>query len=348
MTPVAVAGAAEALEALRDAPRPFGLVLTDAMMPDHDGFELVREIRKDDLLSRLKVIMLTSGGVEAAPRGRAAIDRMLTKPVKHSELLEAIQSVMRPPAAALTQDRRPVRRRAGRPRRRRRRILVAEDNPINQKVVLSLLKQEGHAVTLAKNGQEAVAAAAGGGFDLILMDVQMPVMSGLEATAAIRARESAGPGRRVPIMAMTAHAHAERSGGVPAGRHGRLCVEADPARGTARGGRRHRWRTRRAAAGAATQTLGRDGRAPGELRRRPGIARRGDRDGARRFTRDRAGDPAVGRDSRRHAGRRRGGARAERDGRPVRQGRRPTKRPPSSNGRRGRATSIGSSPPPRG
>jgi len=127
--------------------------------------------------------------------------------VKHSELLEAIQSVLRPPAAApgagsKTGALRPARR----PRHQRRRILVAEDNPINQKVVLSLLKQEGHAVTLAKNGQEAVAAAAGGGFDLILMDVQMPIMSGLEATAAIRAREAAGSERRVPIMAMTAHA----------------------------------------------------------------------------------------------------------------------------------------------
>jgi two-component system sensor histidine kinase/response regulator len=209
MTPVVVASAGEALEALRDADQPFGLVLTDAMMPDHDGFELVREIRKDGLLSHLKVIMLTSGAVETAPRGRAAIDRVLTKPVKHSELLEAIQSVMRPPAdvpeAGSKTDPAP---RRGRPRRRRRRILVAEDNPINQKVVLSLLRQEGHSVTLAKNGQDAVAAAAGGVFDLILMDVQMPIMSGLEATVAIRARESAAPGRRVPIMAMTAHAMA--------------------------------------------------------------------------------------------------------------------------------------------
>jgi CheY-like chemotaxis protein len=101
----------------------------------------------------------------------------------------------------------PPPRRGGTPRKRRR-ILVVEDNPINQKVVLSLLKQEGHSVTLAKNGQEAVAAAAGGVFDLILMDVQMPLMSGLEATAAIRAGEAAVPGRHVPIMAMTAHAMA--------------------------------------------------------------------------------------------------------------------------------------------
>ena len=161
MTPVAVAGAVEALEALRDAADPFGLVLTDAMMPDHDGFELVREIRKDSLLSNLKVIMLTSAGVEAAPRGRAAIDHVLTKPVKHSELLEAIQSVMRPPPAAPVAGSKTTPSRPGRrPRRRRRRILVAEDNPINQKVVLSLLKQEGHSVDA---GEERTGGRRGGG-----------------------------------------------------------------------------------------------------------------------------------------------------------------------------------------
>ena len=99
-------------------------------------------------------------------------------------------------------------RRSRTPGRRRLRILVAEDNPINQKLVLALLKQQRHTVTLANNGQEAVEKAAQGGFDLILMDVQMPLMSGLEATAAIRARESAVPGQHVPIMAMTAHAMA--------------------------------------------------------------------------------------------------------------------------------------------
>jgi CheY-like chemotaxis protein len=207
MKPVTAAGAVEALEALRNAADPFALVLTDAMMPDHDGFELVREIRKDPLLSHLKVIMLTSAGLPASPRGRGAVDRVLTKPVKHSELLEAIQSVvgtaMVHPASGAAAA--PAARR-GRSPRSRRRILVAEDNPINQKVVTALLKQQGHSVTLAKNGREAVAKAADGAFDLILMDVQMPLMSGLEATAAIRARESAVAGRHVPIMAMTAHA----------------------------------------------------------------------------------------------------------------------------------------------
>ena len=155
------------------------------------------------------MILLTSAGLEASPPNRVALDKVLTKPVKHSDLLEAIQFVMLRERCADAEPR--TERSTGRgraPHRRRLRILVAEDNPINQKLVLSLLKQQRHTVTLVNNGQEAVEKAAQGGFDLILMDVQMPMMSGLEATAAIRAQESAVPGRHVPIMAMTAHAMA--------------------------------------------------------------------------------------------------------------------------------------------
>ena len=208
MKPVAVAGAAEALEALRDAADPFRLVVTDAMMPDRDGFELVREIRKDARLRHLKVILLTSAGLEASPRNRVAVDSVLTKPVKHSDLLEAMHSVIRqaPGAPDAGSGTGPATRRGRTPRRRRLRVLVAEDNPANQKLVLALLKQQGHRLTLVNNGQEAVAKAAQEVFDLILMDVQMPLMSGLEATAAIRAQESGVSGRHVPIMAMTAHA----------------------------------------------------------------------------------------------------------------------------------------------
>ncbi|HZY87656.1 MAG TPA: response regulator [Gemmataceae bacterium] len=83
------------------------------------------------------------------------------------------------------------------------RILVAEDNPINQLVAVRLLEKHGHTVAVACNGREAVAAVQGGGFDLVLMDIQMPEMDGLEATAAIRAAES-GAARRLPILALTA------------------------------------------------------------------------------------------------------------------------------------------------
>ena len=83
------------------------------------------------------------------------------------------------------------------------RILVAEDNPINQRFAVGLLEKHGHTVVLASNGREAVTAVLGGGIDLVLMDVQMPEMDGLAATAAIRAAEAAGE-RRLPILALTA------------------------------------------------------------------------------------------------------------------------------------------------
>ena len=85
------------------------------------------------------------------------------------------------------------------------RILVAEDNPVNQRLVMRLLEKRGHHATLATNGREAVEAAAQGDYDLVLMDLQMPEMGGLEATAAIREQEAAS-GKRHPILALTAHA----------------------------------------------------------------------------------------------------------------------------------------------
>jgi CheY-like chemotaxis protein len=126
----------------------------------------------------------------------------LTKPVKQSDLLDAIVTVMaRTPVPA---------RGAPAPRQMRRvaralRILVAEDNPMNQKLVLRLLEKWGHRPTLARNGREAFETTAREVFDLVLMDVQMPEWSGLEATEAIREREERGE-EHLPIVAMTAHA----------------------------------------------------------------------------------------------------------------------------------------------
>jgi CheY-like chemotaxis protein len=130
----------------------------------------------------------------------------LSKPVKQSELLDAILTVFVP--AAAVPERAPVRRArrsTGARGRRRLSILLAEDNPTNQKLVVTLLEHRRHAVVVVRDGRDAVRRAAEQAFDLILMDVQMPEMSGLEATAAIREREKASRGH-VPIIAMTAHA----------------------------------------------------------------------------------------------------------------------------------------------
>jgi CheY-like chemotaxis protein len=127
----------------------------------------------------------------------------LTKPVKQSELLDAIVTAFAEPVHA---DDRPARR-AARARTaggRSLRVLVAEDNATNQKLVLALLKQRGHHAEVVGNGRLAVEATAAEGFDVVLMDVQMPEMGGLEATAAIRARERV-TGGHVPIIALTAH-----------------------------------------------------------------------------------------------------------------------------------------------
>jgi len=209
MNAAAVEGAAPALSLLRsahDAGDPFRLVLIDALMPDVDGFILAEEIKGDARFGGLSLIMLTSAVLpEVRQRARrTGFAACLSKPVKQSDLFDAILNTLGPPARAKRQARRGPRRRAlGGPTALQ--ILVAEDNPTNQKLVVTLLEQQGHRVVLASDGRQALARAAEQAFDLILMDVQMPELGGLEATAAIREREH-GTGTRVPIVALTAHA----------------------------------------------------------------------------------------------------------------------------------------------
>jgi two-component system, sensor histidine kinase and response regulator len=208
MQPTTVDSASAAMAAMHDAvvrQQPYQLVLTDAMMPDIDGFTLARQIAHDEKLSSAKVIMLTSGAM--APPGMETeryIASELSKPVKQSDLLDAIVTAFGE-SDALTTEAHPMapREAVHGPLR----ILVAEDNATNQKLVVSLLEQQGHHVTIASNGREAVEKSRDDRFDVILMDVQMPEMDGFEATAAIRRRAAAG-GARTPIVAMTAHAMA--------------------------------------------------------------------------------------------------------------------------------------------
>lgn len=186
--------------------RPVTVLITDLHMPDVDGFGLARMIRQQPSFKDIKIIMLTSGvGSDQTEMFESLeISRHLLKPVKPSEILHALFSSLdvestarKAPSPTLDpSDQIPPQR-----------ILLAEDGPANQKLAKALLEKWGHRVTVARNGVEAVQALSNDRFDLVLMDVQMPEMDGLEATRAIRKQEQSS-GEHVVIIAMTAHAMA--------------------------------------------------------------------------------------------------------------------------------------------
>jgi CheY-like chemotaxis protein len=207
MRPLAVDGGEPAMAMLdqaRAAGCPFPLAILDFQMPGMDGFALATRIRAHPDLRDTRLFMLTSAGQrgDAARCREIGIEVYLLKPVKQSALLEAIAcSLGRPVAPGML----PITRHSLNESRPKLRVLLAEDNAINQKLATRLLQKQGHTVTVANDGREAVEAVENGEFDVVLMDVQMPNMSGYEAAAAIRVRERAS-GKHVPIVAMTAHA----------------------------------------------------------------------------------------------------------------------------------------------
>ncbi len=198
--------AVAALDRAYQAGEPFDLLLSDCHMPEMDGFMLVEEIKKKPELTGLIVMMLTSGGRRGdASRCRAlGVSAYLTKPVQHWELQETLLSVLglETRAAERTQL---VTRHALRESRRALRVLLAEDNVVNQQLAVRLLEKRGHTAVVAADGLQALAALETQKFDLVLMDVQMPEMDGVEATRAIREKEKKA-GTHIPIVAMTAHA----------------------------------------------------------------------------------------------------------------------------------------------
>jgi signal transduction histidine kinase/DNA-binding response OmpR family regulator len=193
-----------ALDVACDGADPFRLVLLDVNMPGMDGFEVAEAIRQRPGLAGATILMLSSRDRigEALRCRQLGITHCLVKPLTQRELLAAMRNALGAPAAKLESPAAAVPQRASATPLR---ILLAEDNRVNQALASALLKRDGHHVTMVENGIAAVAAAVAGGFDAILMDVQMPEMGGFEATAAIRAHEST-TGRRVRIIAMTAHA----------------------------------------------------------------------------------------------------------------------------------------------
>ena len=204
LTADSAAAALLALDAAQSEGRPVALLVTDMMMPDIDGLGLVQRMRDIPSLRDTRVIMLTSANSpgDAARCAALGITAHLAKPIKQSTLMAAILDTLG--AAPSQRPQRVSPAPAAIPSQRPLRILLAEDNKVNQRLALVNLEAWGHRVTLAGDGAETVERAAQQPFDLILMDAQMPRMSGFEATAAIRARER-GTGHRVPIVAMTAN-----------------------------------------------------------------------------------------------------------------------------------------------
>jgi CheY-like chemotaxis protein len=212
MKPLAVDSGPAALAALEEAGRAgtsYSVILTDARMPGMDGYQLVEIIRSRPPYADAKILMLTSG----ARRGDAqrcrelGISAYLLKPVTQAEVRSALLTLSGRGSARGGAVSSLLSEAIVRETSRKLHILVAEDNAVNQTVVLRVLKRMGHTFALAQNGEEALALATTNSekFDLAFMDVQMPEMDGLAATRAIREYEKSS-GVRLPIYAMTAHA----------------------------------------------------------------------------------------------------------------------------------------------
>jgi len=202
-------GALDGATALRmageavEAGDPYRLILLDARMPDMDGFMVAEAIRQDARHDNTTLMMLTSTGVrgDAARCKEIGLSAYLTKPISLTELRESLEIAMGGVGIS-SRFTHPESLNQARPAYQ---ILLAEDNLVNQKLAIKLLEKQGHSVSIADNGRIAVEAWKKGGFDLILMDMMMPEMDGLEATQSIRELEIS-KGGRIPIIAMTANA----------------------------------------------------------------------------------------------------------------------------------------------
>ena len=198
------------LSIAQNAGEPYALVLTDMHMPKMDGFSLIEQIRQRPELSTAIIMMLTSAGHrgDGARCQELGVAAYLLKPIRQSELREAIARVLGAPAqkGAIPLVTRYSLQDARDPQTILW-VLVAEDNAVNQLLATRLLEKRGHRVVMTANGREALEALAKDKFDLVLMDVQMPEMDGLQATSELRKKEKEkGDGIHQPVIALTAYA----------------------------------------------------------------------------------------------------------------------------------------------
>ena len=209
MKPTVVGAAREALELMEQASsskKPFRLIITDVNMPEMDGFELAERIRQRPHLAGATIMMLTSTNQrgDTVRCQELGLSAYFVKPVKKSVLLDAILTVV----GGTTLYEKEFAPTASQPLETNVKglhILVAEDNKVNQRLAVRMPEKQGHTVVVAGDGREALIALGREAFDVVLMDIQMPEMDGIEATAAIRKKEQ-GVGSHIPIVAMTANA----------------------------------------------------------------------------------------------------------------------------------------------
>ncbi len=203
---------------------PFDLALIDRYMPQLDGAQLVRDLRQEPRLGGLRILMMTPTTAPRAALHDLAIDAYLPKPIRTAQLARILETAMTTETTMPSTQ--PVTPKPVAPKDAR--ILVAEDEMTNQIVLRGILRKLGYQATMVNNGKEALAALAQQPFDLVLMDLRMPVMDGYEATVAIRGEQSAALNPQIPILALTADAIAhEREICLQAGMNGFLTKPID-------------------------------------------------------------------------------------------------------------------------
>ena len=207
MRPTVLADAQRALEEIRQSRQQgagYELVIVDALMPKVDGFSLIESIQQEGLSDLPAVLMLSPADRQAFKDRCEQLDiaAFLNKPITQSDTLDAIVTALK--GSRLDSEAVDRLQEAPRPLE----VLLAEDTPANQKVITAILKKRGHMVDIAHNGREAIELHKQNDYDVILMDVQMPMMDGLQATEAIRKLDDHRKAE-TPIVAMTANARRE-------------------------------------------------------------------------------------------------------------------------------------------